>query len=201
MSNSDTRRTDSDQRSSVRATDKILFSFKPVENEFYERLRADFERGISLYRQDGMVEMQMFAGTQGALDRLADRDSDMATVLRMLDRKLNYLLQKTAGQAAPFSDMAIHEVNLSGTGIAFFNASAIEPGTLLEFCLILLPDYTFVYCLGKVVESRPADDESHEGSYKVAASFVLIQEDDRERLIRHNFRQQSFALRKRRLKS
>ena len=97
--------------------------------------------------------------------------------------------------------MALREVNLSGTGLAFFNDSAIEPGTLLEFCLILLPDYTFVYCLGRVVESRPAGDERHEGSYKVAASFVLIQDDDRERLIQHNFRQQSFALRNRRLNS
>ena len=187
-----------DQRSSVRATDRILFGFRPVDNEFYEALRDDFERGISLYRQEGIAEMQMFAGAQGALERLADRDSDMATVLTMLDRKLNYLLQKSAGEAAPFADMSLREVNMSGTGLAFFNSEAVASGTMLEFGLILLPDYTFVYCIGRVVDSRPADDERHQGEFRVAASFVLIHEEDRERLIQHNFKQQSLALRNRR---
>jgi hypothetical protein len=184
-----------DQRASVRATDRILFGFRPVEPEFYERLREDFARGISLYRQEGMVEMQMFAGARAALDRLADRDHDMATVLTMIDRKLNYLLQKTAGRDDPLAGLNLHEVNMSGTGLAFSNPQAIAPGTLLEFHLVLLPDYTFVYCLGKVVESRPRD-----GGYMVGATFLLIHDDDRERLIQHNFRQQSLALRNRRMR-
>ncbi len=187
-----------EKRKSVRASDRILFSFRPVTSEFHQRLLTDYRRGISVYRQEGIAELQMFAGAQVALDRLAERDEDMAAVLRMLDRKLSFLLQKTGGKGSPLEKMANQEVNISGSGLAFFNDEAIENGTVLEFYLILLPDYNFIYALGEVVKSEAVSN--HDGAkFKVAAEFVLIEEEDRERLIQHNFRQQSLALRNRRL--
>ncbi len=188
-----------EERSSVRASDRILFSFRSVTPEFHQRLLADYRRGISLYRQDGIVELQMFAGAQGAFDRLGERDEDMAAVLRMLDRKLNFILQKTAGKGSPLERMAIKEVNLSGSGLAFFTHEAIAAGTVLEFYIILLPDYNFVYALGEVVKSEAVSGHDG-GAFRIAASFVLIHEEDSERLIQHNFKQQSLALRNRRLK-
>jgi len=187
-----------EDRKSVRASDRILFSFRPVDPDFYQKLVEDYKRGISVYRQEGIAELQMFAGAQGALDRLADRDEDMATVLRMLDRKLNFLIQKSAASGSPLERLHMHEVNISGSGLAFLNPEPLASGTMLEFYLILLPDYIFVYTVGEVVNAeRVGDGEAPE--YRIAASFSLIQEEDRERLIQHNFKQQSLALRNRRL--
>jgi hypothetical protein len=186
-----------DKRSSVRITGRNLFSYRAISSETYEAYAKDFQDGISLYSQESLADMQIFVGAQNALGRIRDKDEDLAAYLQHLDMKMNILLKKVDDGKSPLDDLKLRDLNLSGAGMAFISTEKIEVGTLLEFRLVLLPNYIFIYAIGKVTKCEivPRDDGKH--FYRVGSEFMLIMDDDREKLIQHNFRQQSLALRNR----
>ncbi|OIP44756.1 MAG: hypothetical protein AUK28_09460 [Desulfobacterales bacterium CG2_30_60_27] len=187
------------RRQAVRVEDRILLSWSPVSMEKFAVLKEYFNRGIPPYLQEGLTEIQMYVGTQSALARIQQRDEDLGRFLQHLDTKVNMLLQKVTGGASPLDRLALQEVILSSVGLSFPAAQALEPGAMLEFNLVLLPDYVYVYCLGEVVGCRPHEVTGGDPAQFVSCRFALIMEEDRERLVQHSFKKQSLALRNRRL--
>lgn len=196
MSNSTNKREE--RRSSVRVTGRNLFDFKILSAEQYEVFAEDFEAGISLYNQQQLMDMQMFVGAQNALTKIAEKDADLAEFLQHLDMKMNVLLQKADGSKSPIADLKLRDLNLSGAGIAFICDKNIAMDTKLEMRIVLLPTYIFVYVIGRVTECEADRQENGKTYYKWRVAFTLIMDEDREKLIQHNFRQQSLALRNRR---
>lgn len=188
-----------DRRQSVRVTGKNLFYFQPVSPEKYEAIARDFEAGIPPYNQEGLEDIQMFIGAQSALARIQERDRDLGEFLAHLDTKLNRLIKMTAGKTL-FDQLTLQELNISGSGVSFLSQEQCEVGAILEFHIAFLPNYAYIYCFGKVVSSVPVTGPEQKQYYKVGAEFILIMEEDQEKLIQYNFKQQSLALRNRRLK-
>ena len=187
-----------DRRSSVRVTGRNLFAFKEISEQVFEEYEKDFQEGISLYSQESLADMQIFVGAQSALGRLRDKDEDMADFLQHLDMKMNILLKKVDDGKTPLDDLKLRDLNLSGAGIAFIAKNEIAIDTFLEFRVVLLPNYLFIYAIGRVTKCEPVEYEGDQQFYRVGAEFALIMDEDREKLIQHNFRQQSLALRNRR---
>ena len=190
-----------ERRSSVRVTGRNLFDFKILSPEQYENLEQDYQDGISLYNQKSLMDMQMFVGAQSALNKIADKDPDLAEFLQHLDMKMNVLLQKIDGNKSPIEDLKLRDLNLSGAGIAFICDKHIAAETEIEMRMVLLPTYVFVYTVGRVTKCEVAREEKGKTFYKWRIAFTLIMDEDREKLIQHNFRQQSLALRNRRKKN
>lgn len=188
-----------DRRQAVRVTGRNLFCFQPVSGEKYQAVSEDFSHGIPPYNQEGLVDLQMFISAQSALSRLRERDKDLAEFLQHLDTKVNQILRKMNDDKTPFDDLSYHDLNLGGNGIGFVTDEKVDPGTILEFHIVLLPDYSYVYCFGKVIDCKELADSDGGGKFRIASEFVLIMEEDQEKLIQHNFKQQSLALRNRRL--
>ncbi len=187
-----------DRRSSVRVTGRNLFAYKEIAERTYAEYAKDFQDGISLYSQESLADMQIFVGSQSALGRIRDKDEDLADFLQHLDMKMNILLKKVDNGKTPLDDLKLRDLNLSGAGIAFIAPEKIEPETFLEFRIVLLPNYLFIYAIGKVTKCETVTHEGDKTFYRVGAEFALIMDEDREKLIQHNFRQQSLALRNRR---
>ncbi|MBU4295095.1 MAG: PilZ domain-containing protein [Desulfobulbaceae bacterium] len=197
----DNNSEDYDRRQAVRVMGRNLFYFEPVSQDKFSMILQDFEAGIPPYNQEGLSDIQMFIGAQSALARIKERDSDLADFLAHLDTKVNLLLKKTTASKTIFDKLTLHDLNLSGRGLSFIADRQVAADDILEFHIALLPSYIYVYCFGKVVFCNPLPPNAGEIFYKVGAEFVLIMEDDQEKLIQHNFKQQSLALRNRRLKS
>jgi hypothetical protein len=71
---------------------------------------------------------------------------------------------------------------------------------VLEIHLVLLPAYTYIYCFGTVVSCEALPRKGQEkAAFRVGVEFTLLMDDDQEKLVQHNFKQQSLALRNRRL--
>ncbi len=188
-----------DRRKAVRVTGRNLFCFQPVPGEKYQAVAEDFSHGIPPYNQEGLVELQMFISAQSALSRLRERDRDLAEFLQHLDAKVNQILRKMNNDKTPFDDLSYYDLNLGGNGIGFVTDERIEPGTILELHIVLLPGYSYVYCFSRVLECKELADSDGGGKFRIASEFILIMEEDQEKLIQHNFKQQSLALRNRRL--
>ncbi len=187
-----------DRRSSVRVTGRNLFAYKEIDEEKFAEYAKDFENGISLYSQETLVDMQIFVSAQSALDRIRDKDADLADFLHHLDMKMNILIKKTDGGKTPLDDLKLRDLNMSGAGLAFIAPEPIAVETLLEFRVVLLPNYIFIYAIGRVNKCEMVHQENDQKFYRIGTEFALIMDEDREKLIQHNFRQQSLALRNRR---
>ena len=196
----DNSSVESDRRQSVRVMGRNLFYFQPITKEKFAALQRDFEAGIPLYNHEGLADIQMFIGAQSALSRIRERDSDLGDFLAHLDSKINVILKKAIGAKTIIDNLTLHDLDLSGRGLAFVAERRMEVDDILEFHIALLPSYTYVYCFGKVISCQEQPPQERGIFFKVAAEFVLIMEDDQEKLIQHNFKQQSLALRNRRLR-
>lgn len=189
-----------DRRQAVRVTGRNLFYFQPVAHEKFLAIQKDFEAGIPPYNQEGLSDVQMFIGAQSALARIRERDVDLADFLSHLDTKVNLILKKTTSSKTIFDKLSLNDLNLSGKGISFISDHPIAVNEVLEFHIALLPTYTYVYCFGRVISCTVLSENEGEKLYRISAEFILIMEEDQEKLIQHNFKQQSLALRNRRLK-
>ena len=187
------------RRQSVRVEDRILFGFAEVPEEEFKSVSIDFNHGISLYNQDRVACMRQFIGAQSALNNLRSRDSDLADYLQYMDTKLNILLRNVdRGTPTPFDSLAMQKVSLSANGISFLTSAKLASGQILDLHIVLLPDYSYIYCFGQVVSEESAGEEDGKALFRVAAKYVLIMDEDREKLFQHSFKHQSLALRNRR---
>ena len=187
-----------ESRKAVRMVDRILFAYEEMEPARFKQIVDDFNSGIPPYNQAGLADIQMYIGAQNALFRIREKDKDLADFLQHLDTKINIMLKSARGEQTPFDRLALLEVNLSGSGMAFWSPQPVAANTILGLHLVLLPDHTYIYCFGKVVGCKDCQGKDPARPHAVSVKFILIMEDDREKLIQHNFRQQSLALRQRR---
>lgn len=71
---------------------------------------------------------------------------------------------------------------------------------MLEIHLALLPayQYLFFYVQVRPIVTRKGSIRGGPSIYLVGTEFALIMDDDREKLVQHNFKKQSRALRSQR---
>lgn len=189
------------RRQSVRVTDRVMLSCAPIAPEKFKAIAEDYKNGISLYNHEALGDIQMYIGAQSALTRLRERDADLADFLKHMDNKINIVLKRAKGERSPFDDLKLQKVNLSGNGIAFTVEQELAVDDIVELHLVLLPTYTYIYCFAKVVNCEPKQGEQGKQLYRLAVEFILVMDEDQEKLIQHTFKQQSLALRNRRLNS
>ena len=189
------------RRKSVRVIDRMLLACKRVSQEKFEAVAEDLKDGIPLYNHEGLADIQMYIGAQNALGRLRERDQALADFLKHLDTKMNIMLKRVKGERSPFDDLSLQKVTLSASGLAFVINEQMNPDDMLELHLVLLPAYTYIYCYGRVVSCEALPEQADNRIFQVAVEFTLMMDEDREKLIQHNFKLQGLALRNRRIES
>lgn len=187
----------SERRNSVRIAGRNLFYCEPVSRAQFKSIIEDYKKGIPPYNQEGLSDVQVFIGAQSALSKIKEKDKDLGDFLSHLDTKLNLMLKMLDTDKGLFEQMSMKELNMSGTGIDFIYNAPFEKDTVLALHITLLPDYSYIYCLGKVKTCSLVQEVEGKKYYRIAAEFILIMEEDREMIIQNNFKQQSLALRNR----
>ncbi len=188
------------RRQSVRVTDRVMLAIQTASSEKMQAVAKDFQQGISPYNQEGLTDIQLFIGAQSALANLRERDADLADYLQHLDNKMNMMLKQVRGGESPLDALIMRKANISANGIAFFTDTPAKLDEIVETHLVLLPTYIYVYSFCKVIACDSASEKEEPGSkFRVALEFAFVLDEDREKIIQHTFRQQSLALRNRRL--
>ena len=185
-------------RQAVRVTSRILFTQTPATPERFERVSRDVGAGLSIYQRPGMEEILGSLDAQAALKRLAERDRDLALFLQYLDGRVGRLLKQRDGSASILDTMTLRTVNVSANGLAFWTEAPPKAKDLVELHLCL-PSQSYINAFGEVVECVRERGEG-DGEWRVSVRFLLIMEEDRERLVRYNFQQQTQILSQRRLR-
>lgn len=135
------------------------------------------------------VSRQTFLIHQGVPEEVEDRV--LSDWLRMLNAKLDVIIQALRGEKGDFAALPFRQVNISAGGMKFSSRTGYERGNVLEIKMVLQmqrPAALRIY--GEVVTS-----EKKGSDFDVAVKFILVDEDVRDELVRYVFERQREILR------
>lgn len=168
-----------ERRDSLRIDDELLLDYR-LEGEPDQTAISSRER-IS----DDDIATFFAKPTADLLSHqhVVDGDGKLAQWLMKIDWALEMIL-KTLARLSPGGVQlpSMAEVNLSGGGLRFASARNFQESDVLDINLIL-PPFTPITVKAEVTRVTQEGGESHR--FHVAARFVSIASEDRERLIRH----------------
>lgn len=127
--------------------------------------------------------------------RLERRDPEWFEYLKIIDTKINLIVQALTRDNEQYAKHEKHEVSLSGSGLAFRNQSEIAVGTVLELRMMLTSCLAVIVTYGRVVDCRNASQNSPEQPYEISVEYINMKEEDREVLLKHVVKKQLQQLR------
>ncbi len=182
-----------DRRQYIRIKDRILLDIKSLDENTVKELIDGYERGEDLPWRD-ISPASMIKDVTLPLKRIRDRDEALATILEVIDGKLNLILKYLSKEKQDYPDKSVL-VDLSAAGVAFRSREPMQVGQFVQLDIGVFPENHYFRCFGKVVRSREVQD-----GHEVGIEFVWMLEDDKDKLIEHVFQRQVQQLRMRRQK-
>lgn len=122
--------------------------------------------------------------------------SPLAELLKIMNQKLDLIINHLAYQGQDIKSMSFLDINISGGGVSFNTKEKWQPGDLLQIKLALSQQPPLLVCLyGEVVRVEIGD-----GDFLMAVKFVSMEESIREKVIQFVFKRQREILREKREK-
>lgn len=170
---------DHERRRYFRIDDEVALTLKPVPTE--EEARA-VERFQDASQHFGLLNDLRAVRTEHLPLRrqLQRRHGAMMSYIGVLERQLELLaMALDAHWNGPQLPNA--QVNLSAQGLRCDSDLVLLPGSLVEIWLMLFPEHSRIYALGRVVEMTEADACVH----SIAIDFSHLREADQEAIAQH----------------
>lgn len=127
--------------------------------------------------------------------RLERRDPEFFEYLKLIDSKISLIAQALALKDEQFSRHDKHDVNLSGSGLAFTNEQPLDVGTVLELRMVLTSCLAVIVVFGRVVRCRDIVVDNPDAPFEICVEYINMKEEDRELLLKHVVKKQLQQLR------
>lgn len=183
-----------EKRRYFRVSDTINLLYKVVNEIQVKQLSHVSSDVLSTCSLSAALEVldQEAAALAPRLDR---RDPEMFEYLKILDNKINLIVQSLSLRQEDFSEQDKREVNLSAAGVAFTNDVSIPVDTLLELRMVLTSCLAVIVAYGRVAQCKDISQDNTEHPYAICVEYVNMKEEDRELLIKHVIKKQMQQLR------
>jgi hypothetical protein len=178
-------------RSHFRIDGFISLTYTKVLGEEYVRIREQYLNKISpeneMERSDSNLNNDLETNTDTNAIPVEIFDT-----INLLNKKLNYLqdLMDNPKDVALFEQEPV-KVNISGSGMRFNSRDSFRVGDLLDMKMVLPSSPSSIIktvALVVRVDHSPKNESSPEEGYNlVAVKFIVINEDDRDSIIRYTF--------------
>lgn len=183
-----------EKRRYFRVSDTISLLYKVVDDFNMEQLS---------HISDNVLENCSLAAALEVLNedarmlspRLERRDPEMFEYLRIIDTKINLIVQALSRNSEEFSKHEKHEVSLSGSGLAFRNQYELAIGTVVELRMMLTSCLAVIVTYGRIVGCRDISLESPDQPFEISVEYINMKEEDREVLLKHVIKKQLQQLR------
>lgn len=133
--------------------------------------------------------------TAALAPRLERRDPEIFEYLKLIDGKINLIVQHITSQEHEFSEHDKKEVNLSASGLAFSNDEAIGVGSRLELRMLLTSCLAVIVAYARVVQCQDIAKDNSLHPFLICVEYINMDEEDRELLIKHAIKKQMQQLR------
>lgn len=179
------------RRSYFRIDDRLGVSYQILDPQAYRQQQQERLRQRLQDHQQQALEHKIRSGIRG----VEIRYPELGEILSLLNQKIEQL-GHSSPELSPVEKEEIEPrpVNISASGIAFFQDSPLALNTPLEVTLTLYPDIEQIKLFGLVIgciEQKTAEIEH----YKISVEFEYLAEEDREELVQYIMRRQNIALR------
>jgi hypothetical protein len=124
------------------------------------------------------------------LRRLDKNLPEVADYLRLIDTKINLLVQAIMMQGFQFKENDTRNVNISATGLAFNCEEVLQENDYLEIKILLISCMAVIVTYGRVVYCKSNEPNSSQYPYFVGVNFINMKDDDREMLIKYVVKEQ-----------
>jgi hypothetical protein len=124
------------------------------------------------------------------LNRLERSQPEVADYLRLLDNKIDLLVQALMMQGGEFTQKNTRNANLSATGLAFESEEKLETGAYIEIRMMLVSCMAVIVTYGKVVYCKLNKASDGQFPYVVGVDYINMKDQDRELLIKHVVKRQ-----------
>ncbi len=189
------------QMARVRTSASFTYEIIPAErvNIVAEEIRA---AGDDLGDQGIQAERIWHNAGDDLLERIEDEFARLTHQIAELNAKLDFLVSRAEGSTEKRSARRYREIeDFSGSGLSFLESMELPLGAILRIDIELSRfPRQMAHCLGEVVRCTPrhAPGEQKASEFNIGVHFTVINEDNREAIIRCIFRAQRRQLRSRR---
>ncbi len=195
-----------ERRRFYRIDDSVILNYQPFPEEKMDETISRLEMLSSqhklLQNSLGSLELRL----DFLLDEITEPLPEIAEALKIINRKISILSQLDSAdtesalglKANSRAAVETHEVNMSGSGLAFFSPTGFSHGETMEIECSLLPEYYNIKAIGRVVDCRETDEIDTDKKYRVAVDFIYLIETDREFMIAHILKKQGDELKEQR---
>ncbi len=185
-----------ERREFFRIDDEIALQYKIINED--EKNSSDPQFFESIKQSSLSRALDSLSQESKTLMRRLERDQpDSADYLRLLENKVDVLARSIMLQNVDFGKVTARNVNLSATGIAFECDDNIQKDSVIEIQLLLPSSVSVIVAKGHVVYCQETTESQADFPYYVAVEYDVIEEDDKELLIKHVVKRQMQQLRDR----
>ncbi|MGZ5007029.1 MAG: PilZ domain-containing protein [Methylobacter sp.] len=124
------------------------------------------------------------------LRRLEKNLPEVADYLKLIDTKIDLLVQAIMMQGFQFKESDTRNVNISASGLAFNCEENLKENDYLEIKLLLISCMAVIVTYGRVVYCKNNESNAGEYPYFVGVNFINMKDDDREMLIKYVVKEQ-----------
>ena len=157
----------------------------PTEDEFIAEVPDEFQLINHLSR----IDME----NSSLLHNIQEVSPDVCRYLKIINAKIEALARHivTIGLT---DEVQSHKVTLSAGGVGFITDETIAVDSIVRSRMILYPSCSGILTYGKVIRCE-AIANTEPAQFDIALEYTLINETDRDALVRHVLQLQSNLLR------
>ena len=181
--------------------------FFRIQDEGIIHVEQIDEKKIIEYKKD---ILEQYSGEEDIFKRFFKFEADLQSVLfnnktlssewlhivELLNVKINQLARLVASNHETLFNQAPQLINLSANGLGWEGPKELTLGECVKVELVLMPQYTYLAALGRVVHCEKKLPEH--SKYVLGLEFEVIRPQDTDRLIQHIMKKESEWLKSRR---
>jgi len=195
-----------EKRRYFKIEDEMILSCQLLETPEKAKLLEKFERGQVDYPDATGLFLSMESDLYDLVQNLSPRQPEIATAIRLLNRKINLVAKgaPVTGVKQTLLDKDPELVNISACGVVFSSKELMNLGQDVQIELVLLPEEIYILSYGVVVGCEKGtlplgkSTVASTHPYCVSVDFMVIRQEDTERLIQHIMRREMEMLKARR---
>ncbi|MEM7561518.1 MAG: PilZ domain-containing protein [Pseudomonadota bacterium] len=171
-----------ERRRYYRIDDEVAIACDPVkEIQVDERLKDfwDNDHAFSIRNNYNFQIEQHIADFHKIESKMPELGRYLCVLQKQIDRLSEKLIAEEFDQT-----LTQGKVNLSAQGISFVTNQKLDPKSLVEVNMKLLPSGLHLLIIARVIKTEKAENDES-GEYRVSLDFEHLREEDREILIKH----------------
>lgn len=143
-----------------------------------QRIKFSLRNHLSYDRAQHLPQMRV----------IEQRYPEMAQYLKFLENQIETISTSMIDREHALAYSADTEVSLSAQGMGFMSKECYAAGSILGIVLKLFPSKMTLLVFAEVIRSVDYNDQ--DSGWWTGVHFTHIHEEDREMLIKHNYRKQ-----------